>query len=361
MIWDMWWVRHALLDLHQLPWHTTMLYYPQGVTLLLHSVSPLNGIISIPLAKFLSPIETYNTIFALAFVLSGLTAFWLAYAMTGAYWPSLAAGYLFTFSEIHYAHSPGHLGPISMQVLPLFLLLWLRLLERPSVGRAIAAAIMLFLVLLTDQYLFMFSGLAAIVGVGWHLVRCRGLGEWKSQRGIGAACCFLVVSGLTTGALVFAMARVAREEPFAGMHVDPSWYSADLVGIFVPGSTWEYRDLTSWIWPPLGEPAEKNTSLGLAMLIAAGFGAVRGGRAGLRSAGYWIAIAITFALLALGPTLQFRRNRGVDRMDALSVAGDDLSVDAFFGVPVADDDDDAACTERTGGGGVEAIGGRKRE
>ena len=295
-----------LIDLHQLPWHTTMLYYPRGVTLLLHSVSPLNGIVSIPLAKILTPIETYNTIITLAFALSGLTGFWLAYAMTRAYWPSLAAGYLFTFSEIHYAHSPGHLGPISMQVLPLFLLLWVRLLEHPSVGRAIAAAIMLFLVLLTDQYLFMFSGLAAIVGVVWHLVRWRGLGEWKSWRGIGAVCCFLVVSGLTTGVLVIAMARVAREQPFAGMHVDPSWYSADLVGIFVPGSTWQYRDLTSWIWPPLGEPAEKNTWVGWATLIAAGFGAVRGGRAGLRSAGYWIAIAITFGLLALGPTLQFR-------------------------------------------------------
>jgi hypothetical protein len=305
MIWNIWWVRHAMVDLHQLPWHTSMLHYPAGATLLLHSLSPFNGFIAIPISLFCTPIQTYNTIVTLAFALSGLTAFWLAYDMTRAYWPSLAAGYAFAFSAIHFAHEPGHLHQISSEIGPLFLLLWLRLLRRPAIGLALGAAIALFLVLLCDHYLFLFCVMAMALSIAWHLIRNRGLAEWKTHGGLVAAICFVIAAGLTSGVLVFAMAQAAKDKPFVGMH-DPEFYSADVVGLFVPGSTWQYRSLTRSIWPPLGEPAEKNTSLGLALIVAAAYGCTRRAREEIKAAGFWITLVVVFTALSLGPTLQFR-------------------------------------------------------
>src|ERR687885_2630955 len=37
-IWNLWWVKHALLDLHTNPYHTDLIYYPNGVNLYLHTI-----------------------------------------------------------------------------------------------------------------------------------------------------------------------------------------------------------------------------------------------------------------------------------------------------------------------------------
>jgi hypothetical protein len=41
--------------------------------------------------------------------MGGLTAFWLAYSLTGAYWGSWVGGAVFTFSQYHFMHADGHL------------------------------------------------------------------------------------------------------------------------------------------------------------------------------------------------------------------------------------------------------------
>src|SRR5688572_3004713 len=47
-LWNLWWVRKALLELHQLPWHTTFLHFPFGTTLVGHTLNPLNGLLALP-------------------------------------------------------------------------------------------------------------------------------------------------------------------------------------------------------------------------------------------------------------------------------------------------------------------------
>ena len=41
--WNLWWVRTALLDLHTNPFFTHYLFYPQGVSLLFHTLSASLG------------------------------------------------------------------------------------------------------------------------------------------------------------------------------------------------------------------------------------------------------------------------------------------------------------------------------
>src|ERR1700761_993731 len=43
--WNLWWVRKAIVELHQAPWFTTWLHAPQGTTLIGHTLNPFNGLI----------------------------------------------------------------------------------------------------------------------------------------------------------------------------------------------------------------------------------------------------------------------------------------------------------------------------
>ncbi len=47
--WNIWWVRESLLRLHQNPFFTSYLFYPDGVPLLFHTFSFSLGLASVPL------------------------------------------------------------------------------------------------------------------------------------------------------------------------------------------------------------------------------------------------------------------------------------------------------------------------
>jgi hypothetical protein len=303
MVWNVWWVKYSLLHLHQLPWHTNMLFYPGGVSLLLDSLTPINGLIGIALSGILPPVQVYNTLVTLAFSLSGLTAFWLAYDATRAYWPSLAAGYAFAFCSFRFAHAGGHLHQISSEFMPLFLLFWLMLLRKPTPPRALAAAMTLFLVLLSDHYLFVFCVLAAVVFAIWQLLHDRAWQRWRNRQSVIALFVFVIVASCTSGPLLAATLRESISQTDTVFH-DPQFFSADLTNLFIPGWSWCFHSLTRPIWEPVGSYVETSVSIGIAVLIAAVAGFACRRRLKFSSAGMWASGAIVFAAFSLGPTLR---------------------------------------------------------
>ena len=56
---------------------------------------------------------------------------------------------------------------MSLEWIPLFLLLWLILLDKPSIRLAVAASIVLFLVLLCDHHITFYCVLAGVIVCAW--------------------------------------------------------------------------------------------------------------------------------------------------------------------------------------------------
>ncbi|HYV09319.1 MAG TPA: hypothetical protein VE980_00200, partial [Pyrinomonadaceae bacterium] len=123
-IWNLWWTNKAITELHQYPWHTTFLYYPYGTSLLSHTLNPFNGLLAIVLLRLMTQVQAHNFIVVFAFVVSGVTAFFLAREFTKSFAACLIAGFIFTFSEYHFSHAQGHLNLLSMEWIPLFVLCW---------------------------------------------------------------------------------------------------------------------------------------------------------------------------------------------------------------------------------------------
>src|SRR5262245_37140924 len=134
-VWNIWWVERALTVLHQSPWHTTDLHYPYGTSLIAHTLNPFNGLVAIPLSTFLSPLVVHNCLVTFSFIAGGVTMYMLAHHLTRSHAASLLAGYVFTFSSFHFAHAEGHLQLVALEWIPLFVLLWLKLVETPTVGQ----------------------------------------------------------------------------------------------------------------------------------------------------------------------------------------------------------------------------------
>src|SRR5207248_8792234 len=131
-IWNLWWVKHALLDLHTNPYHTELIYYPNGVNLYLHTLVLTAGLIGIPLQLLgFGLVPTYNLLILLSFLLAGYGAFLVCHYLTGHTWASFAGGFVFAFSPYHLAHLFGHLNLASLQWIPFYVLLLLKAVDAP--------------------------------------------------------------------------------------------------------------------------------------------------------------------------------------------------------------------------------------
>ncbi len=313
MVWNIWWTRHAVVDLHTHPWFTRLLHYPHGVTLLAHTLHPLKGFLSIPLFAVWDLVRVFNAAVVSSFVLGGVTMFWLAFNRCRAWWPSLAAGFIFTFSNYHFAHAQGHLQLVALEWIPLFLLAWLTWLERPGFGRAAAAAGALLLVILCDYYYFFFCVMAGGLMVVWRAwVRWRQAAgrprtaewlfvfrpPWRASLAL-----FVVLAGATSGVLAGALARLSARDPLWGVHVARE-FPLDPLALVIPGGHWRLAAWTRWFWTRLpGNEHEMSVHLGVAVLVLVILAAAWGRRWRGEGVSLWWWIAGCFGVLALGQRL----------------------------------------------------------
>jgi hypothetical protein len=303
-VWNLWWVSKALQELHQSPWHTTYLHYPAGTSLIGHTLNPFNGLVAMALLRWLTLVETHNAIVVAGFVVGGLTAYWLASRITGSVVGSLVAGFVFTFSNYHFAHAQGHLQLVSLEWIPLFLLAWHAFLARPGCAAAAGAAASLLLVILCDYYYFFYCVLAGAVMALWHTVRARDP-LWLLRRPArGPLLLFLAIAATTSGPLAAALILTNVDDPLSGAHPTVD-LSLDLLAPLIPGGHWRFAEWTrSYWWELPGTIHESSVHLGVAVLGMIALTCWRRRRiANPDGLGVWLLLLVTFAVLALGPVL----------------------------------------------------------
>ena len=302
-VWNLWWVGWAVRA-RQNPWFTYHLHYPGGTSLVAHTLVPFDGLIALPLRHFLTLVQAHNAIVVFSFVMGGVTAFWRSLGLTGRYGGSLVAGGIFTFSSYHFAHAEGHLQLVSLEWIPLFLLAWCSLLERPTLWRGAGAAGALLLVLLCDYYYFAFSLLAAAIVLLCELASAEAGASSRRGALFRGLVVFGVVAVVGCGPLVIALLRLAMRDPLLGAH-DPRVFSMDLLAPLIPGGHWRFHSCTQFFWGRLpGNIHESSVHWGLSAIVLAVVGWRWRRQLGCRHHSTVLGLLATFALFALGPRLQ---------------------------------------------------------
>lgn len=335
-IWNLWWVKQALLVEHSNPYFTDLLYYPDGVTLYFHTLVLTAGIISIPLQLLgLNLIATYNIILLLTFVLAGYGTFLLCHYLTKHRWASFVGGIVFTFSPYHFAHLFGHMNLASLQWIPFYVLLLLRAVdapthimednnssprhskiksERSALLLAAGAGALLAVNAYTDWtyavFLVIFTGLLFIWKVAWPRERLafREKGIGPSQAGarllVGVSTFLLLTAPVLLPMLAEARKGYAQQPP-----LEVLVYSSDAALAFVPselhplwGAAVKSRVEMTGPYLPMKNPSERVVFLGYTVLGLAGWGAWRLRRD--RRVLFWGFTVLATWVLSLGPVLQ---------------------------------------------------------
>jgi hypothetical protein len=149
--WNLWWVRHAIFDLHVSPLYTNFVVYPFTSPLAGHTLALLWGIASAPFQTIFGLIPTFNAIEVLSFVLAGVAMYAFVRKHVQRVSVALLAGLIFAFTPAMIQRaSVGHLDKLSIFWLPLCLLLWDKTIETRRWTWAVITGLCLYLSWLTD-------------------------------------------------------------------------------------------------------------------------------------------------------------------------------------------------------------------
>lgn len=294
-IWNMWWVNKSITELGDLPWYTQYLHFPHGTSLVAQTMNAFNGFVAIPLLTFLKLNQAFNIMVIFSFVMGGVSAFWLAYEFCKKYWSAILGGAIFTFSAYHFAHAIGHMQLVSLEWLPLFLLLWWRFLKNPRYRTAIAAALVLGLVVLCDFYYFFYC----VITAGIMFIYLWRTKQTKINRNlIKKSAAFVVSSIVFVVPLPLALMWQNHQDKLLGSH-PTEMFGMDVFAPFIYGAFWRFASLTKWYWENTTDaPSESSVHLGLVVVGIVIFSWFI--RKKLINVWLWYIVLLVFGILSLG-------------------------------------------------------------
>ncbi|MCL4472689.1 MAG: YfhO family protein [Actinobacteria bacterium] len=295
-VWNIWHVRQSIVNL-QNPYFSSMIHFPEGTSLLAHTLSLVNSIPGVFLESFFSPFTSYNILVVISVVASGLSAFLLAYYFCENYWPSILAGFIYAFSGYSVLHLGSHINLTSLEWLPLFLLFWHKMLIRPRITTASIAALFLILTFYSELYYAFYAALLAFIFLIAVMIKKKPE-YFATIRHLVSFGIFLTISVAAISPFLLALSRAFKAGGFVDLHI-PEVFSTELISFIIPGPLNDWFSQQLHFGEGLGQ-----SFIGISVWGLIIFAIIN--RKKLPAKDFftaWLFILFFFLLLSLGPIL----------------------------------------------------------
>lgn len=298
-LWLFWHVRRVVLGQEGL-YAAPLLYYPQGISLLVHGVGPLTGLFALPF-WFWGPAAAYNGALLVSLALSGFCAYLLAHGLGLERAVAMFVGVAVLTAPMVTAGLASHVTKVFTGAMALALLA-LHYAFDPQRSRwwTLAAGAGLLLVLLHNGYQFVFTALAFAFFsvVTWFATPAPARVALTRRIGLATLSALVFV-----GPLLLAIVRAATD-PAISVDVNQDSFAApDLLQFLLPPQASLFfgdssRTIVQRFGLDLTPPIETAVGLALAGVLLALL-AVRSGGLARR----WFVLTAACVGLALGPQL----------------------------------------------------------
>ena len=333
--WNLWWVKYALLNAGQNPFHSDFMFYPIGINLAFYTLTVLNAVTALPFTLNLGVATASNLHMFFTFIIGGYGAFLLTRyilattddrRLTAQYpfndqlssvnrlaWACAAVAgifYAFASNKLFYV-ALGQFNIASSHWVPFVVLYIIRTRHNPHLKNALMAG--LFLTLQTWAEMTYTSFILVFLGLYWlyegtlyfitSLPFRQSLSHHSFLPHLRATVMLIVVFLIGLSPILGQMLPDMQAEGdfFVEGNGFADTFSADVLGFIIP--TMHHP----WLGGLVTQTGIKNytvgqhiylgaTLLGLALVsLAAGYR-----RPQIR---FWLLAALVFALLCLGPNI----------------------------------------------------------
>jgi hypothetical protein len=238
-VWNAWYFCEAVLSGHN-PYYTDWLFYPQGSALVMHSYTPIMGLLNVGLGNAMLAV---NTVLLLSYALSGTGACLLARRWVKSPWLCLLAGLIFAYSPYKLQRLPEHYNLVLTATVPFYVLLFLqafafregKFLPLVRSWAAVAGCFALgFITLLSDYYVLFGLLYFSLIYAAWFWFRIGHI-RWGERR-----TWLWLVAIMVAGHFVVRGLRLLEVNDNGGM-----WWGGDLVAYLLPPPTSRF---VYWDW-----------------------------------------------------------------------------------------------------------------
>ncbi len=305
-VWQLWWVKYALLTLHQLPSNVTALGWPYGIYHPLLFVTPYIDLLGLPITLLSRSFTTYNVHVLTSFTLSGFTAYLLTYNITGQRWAGFIGGIIFAFTAHRWAHAfTGHLYQITIYWGPIFAWAMWRFVRQPNKKWGLWAGFSAGIVALTHvmhaAYWLLPVALVLLIW-GWRSCAPATPNWWRGvvTGGLWGSLPLALLAGPFYGYFFATLGQTEGDLEASGIVAN----ATDLLAFLTPAP-----DNPFWrsVLPQLGQllpPVDLDESVAYIGLAALALAAVGFFGARRRETTPWLWLALLTALLSMGPFLK---------------------------------------------------------
>ncbi len=306
-VWDMWWVAHQIIHLHD-PWSTTYLAAPAGLQLGYHTLVPLLGAVMAPVTLAFGPSAAYNL---LVIIVPGLACYAM-YRVARLWVPTLAgaiaAGAFFGLSAMLTYQAWYHLNIAYGTVfLPLTMEAVVRLRRGPTLGRGAILGVVLGASVLVNQESAVMALILAVLALVPWLASTR---TWATAAARLRAVAAAGVAGvLVASPQLIAMIQQARAGGNATSAASLGYTSwvANLSSLFAPSPRLADDGLAGLGHLYVSQTRfETLNTFGVVMSLLAVLGLIASWHR--RSAWLLLLLWLGGAVLALGPVLYIGRH-----------------------------------------------------
>ncbi len=307
-LWLFWHTQQVLLGRQPL-FDAPLLYFPRGISLLVHGVGPVTGLFALPFWAW-GPEAAYNGALLISLWLSAYCTYRLARGLELDRSAAIFAGVLVISAPMGLAGLNNHVTKVFVGALPLVLLALQRALDlRRSRWWAPATGLALLLVLLHNGYQFVFAALA----IGFFMLAALLAAPNDQRRPLLLRVTLIGVCVLAlVGPLLVAIERAASN-PAINVDVNQDSFAApDLIQFFLPPHfSLLFGTFTQQIMKTFSPDTTLNSEsavslslIGLILALLAWFAGHKNADPRWRPGRRWLVLTALCVLFALGPQLR---------------------------------------------------------
>lgn len=259
-IWNVAWVAHALTT-SPLRLFQANIFHPHRDTLAFSESNIGAGVLATP-AYWLTedPFVAHNVVVLIAFTLSGIGAYFLVRHLTAHRGVAAIAGIAFAYCPYIFART-AHIQLLMTAGLPFSLLAFHRLVESPTVGRAVALGLVLVAQGLSCAYYGVFAAGTVALGALYYAFDGR---RWRDDRYWAALAVAAAVAVWAVLPFFLPYSRIQQQNEFVRPLAEAFAYSADWRSYFA-SAAWAHQWMLPWLgtWNDVLFPGFIVTLLGL--------------------------------------------------------------------------------------------------
>lgn len=299
-LWELWWFKEAVVN-HINPYYTSYIFYPNGINLIFGDLSPIIGLLSVPLQLAVGLVNTYNIIWIASFILSGYGAYLLVkYLTNDDIRAAFISGIVFMFCPYHFAHALGHLSLFNMEWIPFYVLYLIKMTKERNIANSLYAAFFLLITGMTSTYYLIYLLVFTLIYVIYFAWFDKGLNKVNFIKKMGVmGVSFIIALSPFLYLIIKEILETRSNYMYATGFVE---YSADILAFFTPST---FHPLLSGLFSSVnsrftGGPAENTVFAGYTVLLLS---IIAISKARSKEVVFWALSALTFFVLSLGPIL----------------------------------------------------------